>query len=151
MKDRHSNFIKTKQEEFKRMAENKHESKNDIEFKVYPDHGIVVCRLLNCSNIAVDRITKYTGYYYYHLEIDDVYVGVAKCAPEDTFNENIGKKLALAKAKKKRAKAINNMIKKWLVKERRLLNNLEQYGIHEVPEIPNVEVDENGKSVLIFQ
>ena len=112
-------------------------SNKDMEFKVYPDKGVVVCRLLNCEDVPIRRIVKYTNSRFMPNKylIDNVYTGVAKCAPEDTFDEEYGKKVALAKAKRKRGKAINRAIRKYIMDTHRDLSNLTQYGYHELPEL----------------
>ena len=109
----------------------------DMEFKVYPDKGVVVCRLLNCEDVTIRRIVKYTNNRFIPSKylIDDVFVGIAKCAPEDTFNEELGKEIALAKAKRKRGRAINKAIQKYITDTQRDIYNLKVYGIHDVPEL----------------
>ena len=111
----------------------------DMEFKVYPDKGVVVCRLLNCEDVPIRRIAKYMNSRFIPISskylIDDVFVGIAKCAPEDTFNEECGKEIALAKAKRKRGRAINKAIQKYITDTQRDLDNLKVYGIHDVPEL----------------
>ena len=114
----------------------------DVEFRVFKDKGVVVCRLLNCAEIAKDRIEKYTHITFKHWStkylIPDVFVGVAKCAPEDSFDEEVGKKIALTKAKARRCKAVNNMINKFIEDEKRDLEVLATYGIHEIPDVKEI-------------
>ena len=120
------------EQNFNEMINNK-----DMEFKVYPDKGVVVCRLLNCEDVPIRRIVKYTNNRFIPSKylIDNVFVGIAKCAPEDTFNEERGKEIALAKAKCKRGKAINKAIQKYIEDTQRDIYNLKVYGIHDVPEL----------------
>ena len=120
------------EQNFNEMINNK-----DMEFKVYPDKGVVVCRLLNCEDVPIRRIVKYTNSRFIPSKylIDDVFVGIAKCAPEDTFNEELGKEIALAKAKHKRGRAINRAIQKYIEDTQRDIYNLKVYGIHDVPEL----------------
>lgn len=112
-------------------------NQNDVEFIVKADKGVVVCKLHNCKEIVEKRIFKQNNtvfpYFPEKYYIDNIYVGVAKCAPEDTFDEEIGKKIALTKAKRKRAQAANNAIKQYISDVQKDLSRLEQYGIHEVP------------------
>ena len=109
---------------------------SDVEFRVYEDKGIVVCRLLNCATIPLKRIIKYTDYEIDpRYLIDDTFVGIARCAAEDTFDEEYGKRLALSKAKAKRGRAINKMLNKFYETRLRELDNLVKFGIHEVPKI----------------
>ena len=37
------------------------EIKRDVEFLVFEDKGVVVCKLHNCKYVALKRIDKYTG------------------------------------------------------------------------------------------
>ena len=127
------------------MAE-KVEFKNDVEYRTNADKGVVVCKLHNCRFIALDRINKQSSLLMRlafgnndltklgeQLVIDEVYVGIAYCSPDDTFDENIGKKIALTKAKRKRCQAVNKVIKEFMNVVEKELNRLKQYGIHEVP------------------
>lgn len=88
---------------------------NDIKYLVNENEGVVTCILGNCSNIPVIRIKKYMGNQFsvknkQRYRINDTYSGVARCASEDTFDVEVGKKIALTKAKQKRAKAINKAL-----------------------------------------
>ena len=113
------------------------EEKNgsDIEFKVFEDKKTVVCRIWNCHMTAKNRIHKYTHdvTVYGTEDIPDVFVGIARCAPEDEFDVEFGKKLALTRAKEKRGKAINEAIYSYIDDIQRGLRDLEKYGIHNVP------------------
>ena len=107
---------------------------NDLHYTVIKDKGIVICRLSGCSDIAIDRIFKYTGELcdseLYQLK--DCYFGVAKCAPEDEFDAEYGKKLALSRAKIKRNKAITRMIRKYIRNTAIGIKRLADHGIHEI-------------------
>lgn len=138
------------------------EIKRDVEFLVFEDKGVVVCKLHNCKYVAIKRIDKYTGgklvikmgnvnyrpsnldyrpsnYYF----IDDTFVGVAHCTPEDKFNLEYGKKLALTRAKAKRGRAINKVIEKYVADIQNRLARLIKEGIHKVPD--EKEIDEVRK------
>ena len=113
----------------------------DIEFLVFANKGVVVCKIHNCEFLAINRITKYIEMnsplilsVAYDYLIKNTFVGVAHCAPDDTWDEEFGKKLALTKAKAKRCKAINRAVKMFIEKTDRSLERLETYGIHEVPD-----------------
>ena len=79
----------------------------DCRFIVKRDEKVVVCILpktkflfidfinLNLPNFITDEI------YEKRLELKNYYVGVAKCSPEDEFNEEIGRRVAFAKLKEK--------------------------------------------------
>ena len=118
--------------------QSKGEKKNDVEYKVYPENGVVICRLLNCKDVPYSRIIKYMQQWPMNdskYETDNVFIGIAKCSPEDTFDEQYGKKLALERAKEKRRKAFNDMVRLYVNDTMRGLNDLIQYGIHEDTEL----------------
>lgn len=50
---------------------------------------------------------SFDNFYIKNAFIDNQFVGVAKCHEHDTFDEEFGKKLALARAKAKKADAIH--------------------------------------------
>lgn len=60
----------------------------------------VVCILSNCSRDVSKAIDKYFReiMILFDVNINDKYVGVAKCSPEDEWDEKIGKKLAFSRA-----------------------------------------------------
>lgn len=106
---------------------------NDMIFVINKDEGIVVCKLSNCSEIARNRIWKYTQKLFQYPDVDyiikDEYVGVAKCAPEDKFDLEYGKKLALSRAKQKRSKAVNSAIVDFINAQKHSIKELERFGI----------------------
>ena len=118
------------------------EQSSDIEFKVFKNKGVVACKLYGCERIAISRINKYTQIHCYNRSnkdlINGVYVGVARCAPEDTFDEEYGKKLALARAKAKRGKAANNALYAYISNVMKDLARLEKYGIHQIPDTKDI-------------
>lgn len=82
-----------------------------------------------------DRINRL---YKYGLENYDVfkmfggvkvYKGIAKCAPEDEWDETYGKRLAEYRACKAREVDVNNALKDYIKKIRKRLDNLEKYGM----------------------
>ena len=129
--------------------ENEVEKGDGYEFLYFPKKGVVVCKLYDCEFTATDRIYKYMNksikFEYDNIKkyiINDVFVGVARCSKEDTYDKTFGRKLALTKAKAKRGKATNDAIKKFIKDFNTRLLTLENYGIHEVP---NVEAFINGE------
>lgn len=112
----------------------------DIKFSVNEEKRRVICFLYNCDDIAIKRIKKYAPCfditkYKKKLRVDSLYIGVARCAPEDEFDEAFGKRLALSRAKAKRCRAVNNVIYDVLDHMENELDSLDAYGIHDVPEI----------------
>lgn len=110
---------------------------NGIEYHVYEDKGIVVCKLWGCKYIPYYRIQKHfpanAENNFIRYSIDDVFVGIAKCAAEDTFDLEYGKKLALNKARSKRGRAINNAIARYIKDITRAIKDIERYEIYNVP------------------
>jgi hypothetical protein len=95
----------------------------------------VTCVITDCGNTAIDRIKKYTAISNEKSYlINNTYVGIATCHENDNFDIEIGKKIALNRAKRNRAIDINNTIKKFVEDKNRELKNLTNYGIHDVPE-----------------
>lgn len=117
------------------------ENLSDIEFYVNKKKGTVACKLSNCSSIAINRIYRYTDNVIRWIAkpdrylIDDVYLGIAKCAPEDSFDEEYGKKVALLKAKALRGRAINKALTRFTNDVWKSLTRLEDYGIHDIPSV----------------
>lgn len=111
---------------------------SDVIFKVDKKNKVVVCKLTNCREIAINRVYKYCCNFFghtYDIYIPDTYTGVARCSSDDTFDISFGKELALTRAKAKRGKAINAAINKYIKNVRHELDLLEKHGIHTVPEV----------------
>ena len=115
----------------------------EVRFIIDKEHGVVVCKLTGCKDIAVSRLDKYMPNYDYYLmgspywlntDIKDTYTGIARCNPEDEWDEEYGKKLALLRAKQKRGKAINNVLIKVVHQMAREMEDLWIHGIHDIPE-----------------
>lgn len=108
----------------------------DIEYFVNRERGIVVCKINKCSEIAIDRIRKYCKsdpWARRDYIIPYTFTGIAKCAPEDEFDEEYGKKLALLRAKQARGAAVNAMIYKYIDTLHMDIENLFDYAIHDIP------------------
>ena len=101
--------------------------RNDIEYLIFEDKGVVVCKIWNCMYAAIRRIFKYTGdeRNLASYKINDLYLGVARCSSEDTFDLEYGKKLALKRAKQNRRQAINYVVRKYMDHRKAELNTLE--------------------------
>lgn len=110
---------------------------SDIKYQVREKDRVVICKLINCEFIAADRMAKYVEPYYTKREflIPGTFVGVARCSPDDEFDVERGKKIALTRAKRKRGIAVNKIIRDYIKNTRYELDQLERYGIHELPEI----------------
>jgi hypothetical protein len=82
---------------------------------VNEEKKVVVCKLENCAgNLMCDMCEK--GYPHHpDLFISDTFVGIAKCSDEDTFDVELGKKIAYKRAVAKlfsaKERAINRFMK----------------------------------------
>ena len=106
-------------------------SDNNVKYYVNRDKRIVVCVLSGCRWNAYNRIKKYVPNYdcpYTKLLIKDEYVGIAKCSPEDTWDEDYGQRLAFARARKKRDDAINDQVSRALDILRAAVDRLSRHG-----------------------
>lgn len=74
-------------------------------FFIDEEKKIVVCKLKGCSNALICDMCKknYPGHEF--MVIDDEFTGKATCAPEDTFDVEVGKTIAYKRAIAKLTKA----------------------------------------------
>lgn len=93
----------------------------------------VVC-VMDTFNDVCDKIRKYD------LKVPDKYYcekktfrGVAKCSPEDEWDEVVGRRLAERRAAAKRQNYVNNAIDRYVNKEVARLNNLIEHGVLRYP------------------
>lgn len=111
-----------------------------IIYQVKPEEGVVVCVLTGCKHTAINRLLKYAPHLYLARSdtpcffLKDSFAGVAKCSPEDKFDEEYGKKLALLRAKAKRCKAANAAMKNAIDLLNKEIDNIKAFSIHKVPE-----------------
>ena len=106
----------------------------DIKYVVNKENGLVICVLEKCSRIPEKRIKRYMGKRfkvpnYDRYKIRDTYRGVARCASDDTFDEEVGKKIALKKAKEKRARAINRAMNTFMKDIDKIRIDIERFGV----------------------
>lgn len=113
------------------------------EFKINREKGVIVCivrtrgdvaeicRKYNCFNLL-----DYISYYE-----ERVYKGIARCAPEDEWDETYGKRLAEYRAMTKRANYVNRKVKKIWKDTTRKLNDLYRYGFLKEPKEPKMAVN----------
>ena len=112
-------------------------------YYVNKEKRTVVCVMYTCNDVR-DKILKY-GLIpsYKYLSQVKVYHGVAKCAPEDEWDEVIGRKLAEWRAAAKRQNYVNGEINKFIQREVAHLNDLIKHGSLKYPNpIEFVEEDE---------
>ena len=104
----------------------------NTKFFVNKEKGIVVCVIdMNLGMIA-DRFKKYDilipdSYVLYDYHV--TFKGIAKCAPEDTFDENYGKRLAEYRANVKRQRAVNKAFRKYIDMLYKNIDRMTTYGM----------------------
>ena len=97
----------------------------------------IVC-LLTTTGEFKEKLEKY-GFHDYSVDwYNDVaiYTGVAKCAPEDEWDENYGKQLAEYRAHRARQAQVNEKLKKYMKRMARCIDNLYDYGLIKDPHKP---------------
>ena len=114
------------------------------EFIVNKEKRTVVCIITTVDDMA-DRLAKYGLADDQYDDIEDVriYKGIAKCCPQDTWDESYGKKLAEWRAARKRQVDINNEIYDFICSMDDRLEALERYGRLKDPTPPKGYWEEN--------
>jgi len=110
---------------------------SEIIYKINKEKRVVVCIITYCRYVASNRLYKYASHYeqdYNKEDIKDTYIGIAKCSPEDEWDEEKGKRLALIRAKRKRSKDINRVLTRAIQIMKREIEDLEKYAIHKIPD-----------------
>lgn len=102
---------------------------NNVEYRVYAEKGIVIAMIRPNSNEALEEFNnKYMaqstsgielGFNWWnstfmHFAMPNKLTAVAKCHPEDTFDEELGKRIALNKLRKKYNTSKNKRLYKML-------------------------------------
>ena len=108
------------------------------EFVVNEEKRTIVCIITTVDDM-VQRLAKYglADEDYDDIYADErVYKGIAKCAPDDTWDETYGMKLAERRAMAKRQGDINSELTKYIKNCRKRLENLEKYGMLKTPGVP---------------
>lgn len=111
--------------------------KNKVEeFVVNKEKNTVVCIVRvnpEVANKIVDKYLEASGLddagYFDHHRLFDPFVGIAKCHPKDTWNEEIGKEIARERAEKQMRNAINAVLIEYAGRLRHAAELIEEYGI----------------------
>lgn len=109
----------------------------ETKYKVNKEKRVVVCIITTVDEVTT-RLWKY-GFYEFFPDKGDVriYKGIAKCAPEDEWDEAYGKKLAEYRAQRQRRGDVNKDIRDYMKRVRRNLRNLRSYGFIASPKDPD--------------
>ena len=77
----------------------------NIKYVVNPEKKTVVCLLEGCKDDVYNAMSPSEQaivlFLHVNCELNNKYIGVAKCDPEDTFDEEFGRKLARNRMLKK--------------------------------------------------
>jgi hypothetical protein len=90
----------------------------DVQYFIDEEKKVVVAKIIGTALDVSCDLCK-LGYHEVPTVIEDSYVGKAKCCPEDTFDVEVGKKIAFKRAFAKYTKAKHRELSKfrnWLVK-----------------------------------
>ena len=108
------------------------------EFRVNKEKRTVVCIITTFDDVA-RRLEKYglADDRYNEDESDmRVYKGIAKCAPEDEWDEAYGRRLAEYRAARARQVDVNNELKAYIHGISKCIDNLYDYGLMKNPHRP---------------
>ena len=84
--------------------------RNELQYVINEEKKTVTCIAWDCENDLIEYLLKKSSdsftldtlvQNYEKLLLNHKYVGTAKCSPEDTFDVEIGKKIARAKMREK--------------------------------------------------
>lgn len=108
------------------------------EFKINEEKRTVVCIITTVNDVPV-KLAKY-GLADDHYDEEDfdirIYKGIAYCSPEDTWDENYGKRLAEYRASRARQVDVNTELKDYIRGISKRIDNLYDYGLLKDPHKP---------------
>ena len=97
----------------------------DVEYRLYK-YGLMSER-------------EFANLYYDDNNINVIkYVGVAKCAPEDYFDLDTGKRIAEYRASEKRMRDVNRRLSAAIEEIENNINNLEEHGYIKISKKPEI-------------
>lgn len=107
------------------------------EFRVNEEKRVVICQITAMDDMNV-RLAKYNFYNYYPWGKVRTYRGIARCHPDDQWNETFGRRLAEYRATKLRVNDVNREIQKFISRLERDSLNLVRYGVMKQPRYPEM-------------
>ena len=108
------------------------------EYKVNEAKRTVVCIITTINDIP-HRLAKYglADEEYDDIDYDvRIYKGIAKCAPEDEWNEIYGKRLAEYRAARARQVDVNEELKNYIKGITKCIDALNEHGLMRKPYPP---------------
>ena len=110
-------------------------------YVVNKEKRTVVC-IIEATDDFIHRAQKYgvplNNYWDFYEKYKGckTYKGIAKCAPEDEWDETYGKRLAEYRASKAREKYVNRWIREYSDKVLKSIVDLNKYGRIKTPRYP---------------
>ena len=97
---------------------------SDVAYYVNKAKKVVVAKMTGCATgLACDMCRK--GYPSIPaFELANAFIGKAKCSPDDTFDEETGKKIAFKRAYKKYVMAKKKAVAAFLAENNKLVDEL---------------------------
>ena len=91
---------------------------------VNEEKKVVVCKLENCSNALICDMCQKDWPGHEALVINDTFTAKAQCSPDDTFDAEIGKKIAYSRAVAKVNKAKKRTLTNFVAENQKMLQAL---------------------------
>lgn len=111
------------------------------EFLVNEEKRTVVCIITAIDDVPI-RLAKYgladDEYEDYDFDMR-VYKGIAKCSPEDEWDETYGRRLAEYRAARARQLDVNADLNKYINGIFKAVDNLHNYGLMKDPHYPGIK------------
>ena len=108
---------------------------DEIRYIINEEKRTVVCLIKVQPTLTADIVDKYLEASNLNrtcgLDIDflgETFRGIAKCHPEDKWDEEVGCELARKRAEKRADRAINNELSAYVKSLRHAADLIEQYG-----------------------
>lgn len=113
------------------------------EYKVNKNKRTVVCIIKTINDVA-ERLKKYglADEDYDNIDLDiRVYKGIARCAPEDEWDETYGRRLAEYRAARARQLDVNEDLNKYIKGITKCVDSLCNFGFMKTPHKPSKKED----------
>ena len=105
------------------------------EYVVNKEKRTVVCKITTINDIE-DRLFKFGLEDYCGCSVSRTYTGIAKCSPQDEWDEITGKRLAEYRAARKRQIDVNNTLKREIKRILKAVDALSAHGMLKEPNKP---------------
>lgn len=112
---------------------------NRVHFQVFPESGVVKATIRNCRLDAIETfnnkfLAHSTSCLYMGVDkMDERYLmphsfsAIAKCSPEDEFDVERGKLIAISRLSEKYEKALNKRLARYLMNLDKSLAKMDEY------------------------